>query len=108
MANITINDLAANTDLDRKALQEVVGGISGFGWIQPYRKKSGLSAAQMPSVYYYDLSGSTFLENPTFVINQDFSTNNQYQLIDVDVNETINSTVGINLGQGQVGLNGIL
>lgn len=107
MANITINDLAANTELDGTALQTVVGGVSGFGWIQPYRKKSGLSA-QMPSVYYYDLSGSTFLENPTFVINQDFSTNNQFQLIDVDVNETINSTVGINLGQGQVGLNGIL
>lgn len=102
MANIAINDLAASTELDSKALQAVAGGIS-FGWIQPYRKK--VAAAATPTVYYYDFGGATFLENPTFVINQDFSTNNQFQLIDVDVFETINSSVGINLGQGQVGLN---
>lgn len=104
MADIVIKDLVENTELDRQALQAIAGGIS-FGWIQPYRKKT---AAAIPSVYYYDFGGATFLENPTFVINQDFSTNNQFQLIDVDVFETINSTVGINLGQGQVGLNGVV
>lgn len=103
MADIIIKDLAENSELDREALKAVTGGIS-FGWIQPYRKKAAI--AQMPSVNYYDLSGSTFLENPTFVINQDFSTNNQYQIIDVAVSQTIDSSVGINLGQGQVGLNG--
>ena len=106
MADIVIKDLTENTDLDRAALKAVAGGISSFGWIRPYQKKSGLS--QMPSVNYFDLSGSTFLENPTFVINQDFSTNNQFQIIDVDVSQTIDSSVGINLGQGQVGLNGVL
>lgn len=105
MADIVIKDLAENADLDHAALQAVAGGIS-FGWIQPYRKKSAV--AQMPSVTYYDLSGSTFLQNPTFVINQDFSTNNQFQIIDVDVSQTIDSSVGINLGQGQVGLNGLV
>jgi hypothetical protein len=104
MADIVINDLAESTELDELAMKTVVGGIS-FGFIQPYRKKA--RAAAVPNVYYYDFGGATFIENPTFVINQDFSTNNQFQLIDVDVFETINSTVGINLGQGQVGLNGI-
>lgn len=108
MANIEINDLTVSNELDRKALKSILGGIS-FGWLAVHQKDRRLmGASPIPGITYNDFSGATFMANPTFVINQDFSTNNQTQVTVVEVFETINSSVGINLGQGQVGLNGVL
>ena len=56
MATITVNDLSADTALDRKAMSAIRGGDGApwvFGWIQPY---IDASARQVPVINFYQIN----------------------------------------------------
>ncbi|MDE1184287.1 hypothetical protein [Paraburkholderia sp.] len=84
MASITINDLALNVALDRKAMTAIRGGGGApwvYGWIQPYVRETPSFG---PVVNLYEISNS-------FYANQ---MNNQFQTVDVR-NAGSNSTITV-------------
>jgi hypothetical protein len=91
MTAITINDLPASRDLDRKAMASIKGAGAGwvFGWIRPF-VEAAPSFGQVINFYQ---------TNNIFVADQ---MNNQIAVIDV-ANSATNAT--LNVDAKQLGLN---
>jgi hypothetical protein len=93
MATISINDLPASRNLDRKSLSFVCGAGAGwvFGWISPYVAKAA-AAASVINLYQFNNFGGQM--------------NNQIQIVDV-TNSGIGASINVLPGQLGVNANGI-
>ncbi|ALK99057.1 hypothetical protein AB595_15315 [Massilia sp. WF1] len=89
MATITVNDLSADTALDRKAMSTIRGGDGApwvFGWIQPY---IDASARQVPVINFYQINN--FADQMI----------NQYQTVSVN-NTGANATLNVSVDESSL------
>jgi hypothetical protein len=89
MATITINDLPASHELDRKAMS-CIRGASGapwvFGWILPFVEES---PSRFPVINFYQIN------------NYADQMINQYQMVSV-INSAANSTLNVKVDESSV------
>jgi hypothetical protein len=105
MANIVISDLGKCEDLNAGALASVRGGGVASGQLFSFLMDGGKGIGGVPTVLNQNFEiNQFFTEVNNFVTNVQ-NTNNQLQLINVNVESVFDSVVGVNLNQGQVGTN---
>lgn len=89
MATITINDLPASHELDRKAMS-CIRGASGanwlFGWILPFTEES---PTRFPVINFYQIN------------NYADQMINQFQMVSV-INSAANSTLNVKVDESSV------
>lgn len=104
MANIVISDLGKCEDLNAGALASVRGGGVASGQLFSFLMDGGRGIG-VPTVLTQNFEINQFFTEVNNHITEVQNTNNQLQFINVNVESVFDSTVGVNLNQGQVGTN---